>query len=107
MEDSFECDPFFSIMSDVLEHADYDNVIPVEEVGPTSKANTKRKRKLRKAPGAPKRFKSSYILFFMAHREGIKKELGVNSSVSYKSSLFPATVSIRNMITRAHKYTTT
>lgn len=37
---------------------------------------------LRKAPGAPKRFKSSYILFFMAKQKEIKKELGERASVS-------------------------
>jgi hypothetical protein len=50
----------------------------------TSTTKTKRKREssLRKAPGAPKRFKSSYILFFMAQREEIKRELGSKASVS-------------------------
>jgi len=47
-----------------------------------SKPKRKRESPLRKAPGAPKRFKSSYILFFMAHREEIKVELGQNASVS-------------------------
>ena len=37
---------------------------------------------LRKAPGAPKRFKSSYILFFMAKQKEIKEELGEGASVS-------------------------
>jgi len=36
---------------------------------------------LRKAPQAPKRFKSSYILFFMAKQDEIKAELGPNVSV--------------------------
>lgn len=51
---------------------------------PDTTKPTKRKREstLRKAPGAPKRFKSSYILFFMAHRDEIKNELGANASVS-------------------------
>lgn len=50
----------------------------------TTKPGAKRKREstLRKAPGAPKRFKSSYILFFMAHRDEIKNELGAHASVS-------------------------
>jgi len=49
----------------------------------TTSTKTKRKREssLRKAPGAPKRFKSSYILFFMAQREEIKRELGSKASV--------------------------
>jgi len=36
---------------------------------------------LRKAPQAPKRFKSSYIMFFMAKQQEIKAELGVGTSV--------------------------
>jgi len=36
---------------------------------------------LRKAPQAPKRFKSSYIMFFMAKQQEIKAELGVGASV--------------------------
>lgn len=36
---------------------------------------------LRKAPQAPKRFKSSYIMFFMANQQEIKAELGVGASV--------------------------
>mmetsp|Transcript_7210 Transcript_7210/g.10329 ORF Transcript_7210/g.10329 Transcript_7210/m.10329 type:complete len:421 (-) Transcript_7210:305-1567(-) len=53
---------------------------------------TKKKRDastLRKAPQAPKRFKSSYILFFMAKQEEIKQNLGPGASVgevSKKSS---------------------
>lgn len=35
----------------------------------------------RKAPGAPKRFKSSYICFFMAKQTEIKKELGEKATV--------------------------
>ena len=45
---------------------------------------TKKKRdgsSLRKAPGAPKRFKSSYILFFMEKQKEIKNELGEGASV--------------------------
>lgn len=37
---------------------------------------------LRKAPNAPKRFKSSYICFFMAKQPEIKEELGQHASVS-------------------------
>jgi HMG (high mobility group) box len=35
-----------------------------------------------KAPGAPKRFRSSYICFFTANQSSIKKELGEDASVS-------------------------
>jgi hypothetical protein len=37
---------------------------------------------LRKAPQAPKRFKSSYICFFMAKQPEIKQELGEKATVS-------------------------
>jgi HMG (high mobility group) box len=37
---------------------------------------------LRKAPNAPKRFKSSYICFFMAKQSVIKAELGLDASVT-------------------------
>ena len=56
----------------------------VSRVIPSAKAK-KNKREgvgLRKAPGAPKRFKSSYILFFMAKQKEIKEELGEGASVS-------------------------
>lgn len=37
---------------------------------------------LRKAPQAPKRFKSSYICFFMAKQAEIKEELGDKATVT-------------------------
>jgi hypothetical protein len=37
---------------------------------------------LKKAPQAPKRFKSSYICFFMAKRPEIKQELGTKASMT-------------------------
>jgi hypothetical protein len=43
-----------------------------------AKCSLKGKKKesfTKKAPGAPKRFKSSYILFFIQSQEKIKKEL--------------------------------
>lgn len=46
---------------------------------------SKKKRdvpRIRKPPEAPKRFKSSYILFFMAKQKEIKEELGEGASVS-------------------------
>lgn len=39
-------------------------------------------RVYRKAPQAPKRFKSSYICFFMAKQNEIKEELGEAASVT-------------------------
>lgn len=88
MEESFEHDPFFS---NDQEDEDYDDFLPLEGLtcaigsAPYSTISNKKRKKqsnLRKAPGAPKRFKSSYILFFMAHRDEIKKELGAGASVS-------------------------
>jgi hypothetical protein len=55
---------------------------PTTGVVDVTKPKRKRESTLRKAPGAPKRFKSSYILFFMAHRDAIKNELGPQASVS-------------------------
>lgn len=37
---------------------------------------------LKKAPQAPKRFKSSYICFFMAKRPEIKQQLGAQASMT-------------------------
>ena len=51
------------------------------EIKPVQK---KKIRPLKKAPQAPKRFKSSYILFFIHVQEGIKKSLPVGqASVSH------------------------
>mmetsp|Transcript_957 Transcript_957/g.1566 ORF Transcript_957/g.1566 Transcript_957/m.1566 type:complete len:363 (-) Transcript_957:216-1304(-) len=55
------------------------------DVSPPKKTKTKKKRDattLRKAPQAPKRFKSSYICFFMAKQPEIKGELGLKASVT-------------------------
>jgi hypothetical protein len=52
---------------------------------PESPSRVKKKRdnsSLRKAPQAPKRFKSSYICFFMAKQPEIKGELGEKSTVT-------------------------
>lgn len=56
-----------------------------EALNQISEKKGKRKRDnaaLRKAPQAPKRFKSSYICFFMAKQPEIKEELGENASVA-------------------------
>jgi len=56
----------------------------------------KRPGTLRKAPQAPKRFKSSYILFFMAKQQEIKNSIGSNAGVSqfrvyqFEFSLYPS-----------------
>lgn len=65
-----------------------------DDFGPTNSTNAikpkkKRESTLRKAPQAPKRFKSSYIIFFMAQQDVIKDEIGLKASVgevSKKSS---------------------
>ena len=46
------------------------------------KRSSKKSSTLRKNPKAPKRFKSSYICFFVAKQNEIKEELGQDSSVS-------------------------
>ena len=56
-----------------------------QDVGSTSGKKNKKKRDgstLRKAPQAPKRFKSSYICFFMAKQPEIKDELGDKATVT-------------------------
>ena len=45
----------------------------------------KKRRSLKKAPGAPKRFKSSYIHFFTSVRGEIAKELESSAGVSVKN----------------------
>ena len=60
----------------------------IEQTNPKPVSTTVKPKKkrdgssLRKAPGAPKRFKSSYIMFFMAKQKEIKSELGEGASVS-------------------------
>jgi hypothetical protein len=57
----------------------------VGDVPASPKRGSKKKRDataLRKAPQAPKRFKSSYICFFMAKQPEIKGELGDSATVT-------------------------
>ena len=54
---------------------------PEEEV-PKKKSKKRDGTTLRKAPQAPKRFKSSYICFFMAKQPEIKEALGDKASVT-------------------------
>ena len=64
-------------------------------INPTAKPAKKKRdgpSSLRKAPGAPKRFKSSYILFFMEKQKEIKAELGEKASVSTRNSLISITL---------------
>jgi hypothetical protein len=53
-------------------------------VGPQGKKKKKKRdgSTLRKAPQAPKRFKSSYICFFMAKQPEIKEALGEKATVT-------------------------
>ena len=67
-------------------HTDIPSVVPeTEEAPPPMRGKVKKKKKdgntLRKAPQSPKRFKSSYILFFMAKQQEIKDELGRTATV--------------------------
>lgn len=56
---------------------------PLHDEEITKKGKKKRdSTTLRKAPQAPKRFKSSYICFFMAKQPEIKEELGDKASVT-------------------------
>jgi hypothetical protein len=48
--------------------------------GPVKPVHKKKMRPLKKAPQAPKRFKSSYILFFIQVQEKIKKSLPVGQA---------------------------
>ena len=81
----FEREEYLSNDNEVLhqQHHDFEPFNDNKQSSvPVAKPKRKRESTLRKAPGAPKRFKSSYILFFMAQRDGIKKELGSKASVS-------------------------
>jgi hypothetical protein len=62
-----------------------DHVGEVDSLTGSPKRSNKKKRDnstLRKAPQAPKRFKSSYICFFMAKQPEIKGELGDKATVT-------------------------
>lgn len=62
-----------------------DDHIQEDEEPSSPKRGGKKKRDataLRKAPQAPKRFKSSYICFFMAKQPEIKRELGEKATVT-------------------------
>lgn len=83
MSSSYEANGYMPNNHDVLQQhrSDFD-AFQTNTITTTAKPKRKRESTLRKAPGAPKRFKSSYILFFMAQRDGIKRELGPKASVS-------------------------
>ena len=62
-----------------------DDIEEAHDASSTSGKKNKKKRDgstLRKAPQAPKRFKSSYICFFMAKQPEIKDELGDKATVT-------------------------
>jgi HMG (high mobility group) box len=56
----------------------------------------------RKAPGAPKRFKSSYICFFMAKQTEIKEELGEKATVMMVSKRSAEKWKSLSAVERAH-----
>jgi len=71
-------------VQDIAKDDQEQNKLNVNDVKPSKKLKPKRKRdasSLRKAPQAPKRFKSSYILFFMAKQNEIKAKIGPKASV--------------------------
>jgi high mobility group protein B3 len=59
-----------------------DNLTEDDDAGKKRKKNQRDGSSLRKCPTAPKRFKSSYICFFMAKQPVIKEELGDSATVS-------------------------
>ena len=62
-----------------------EDIEDAQDAGSASGKKNKKKRDgstLRKAPQAPKRFKSSYICFFMAKQPEIKDELGSKATVT-------------------------
>ncbi|KAL7579085.1 hypothetical protein ACA910_019120 [Epithemia clementina (nom. ined.)] len=62
---------------------DVEEELASEEASPSrGKGAKKRRDTLRKAPQAPKRFKSSYICFFMAKQPEIKDSLGDKATVT-------------------------
>ena len=68
-------------------------VVAEEQISTVGKSKRKRDGSaLRKAPQAPKRFKSSYILFFVAKQEEIKAQLGPGASVSLNHLLLETNV---------------
>ena len=79
-----------AILSSTPTHQDLDEngELALEDVEEPQEAPTKKNKKkrdgstLRKAPQAPKRFKSSYICFFMAKQPEIKDELGDKATVT-------------------------
>jgi hypothetical protein len=68
---------------DIDSGGDLDHIGDVDDPGRDDSAYLGKKRPgtLRKAPQAPKRFKSSYILFFMAKQQEIKNEIGPGAGV--------------------------
>ena len=75
------------VLDGLEEHHDDDIVeSPTSSSNPASSKKALKRKKdsstLRKAPQAPKRFKSSYICFFMAKQPEIKSELGEKATVT-------------------------
>lgn len=68
---------------------------------PPAKANKRKKHvasSLRKAPQAPKRFKSSYICFFTAKRDEVKAEIGGTPTVCSENRITILTLSFRQTL---------
>lgn len=78
-EEPFDRD---NVVGDVEQEEVHD---PIPAFLETTEKKTKKKRDaqgLRKNPMAPKRFKSSYIMFFMSKQPDIKAELGDKATVT-------------------------
>jgi hypothetical protein len=64
---------------------EYNNKKPAAAAAAAHNKAAGKAARIRKSPDAPKRFKSSYILFFMAKQASIKKELGEGAHISAMS----------------------
>jgi hypothetical protein len=88
-----------SVEGDHLDEQEQDEM-SVRKEAPKKQSNTS--SQFRKAPRAPKRFKSSYIFFFTDYQAKLKKELGQNASiadVSMRSAAIWRNLSVKE---RAH-----
>lgn len=64
--------------------------VPVSAGGTTN--NCRRIKKYKKAPTAPKRFKSAFVLFSAEKHKEIRKEMGENGSAGKVCLLFVCVV---------------
>jgi hypothetical protein len=75
--------PDYAQVSDCVEN-DFELDHPEGEASwECSSAGSKKRKALKKAPEAPKRFKSAYICFVMQKMEGMKKAAGPEAKVTW------------------------